>query len=87
MPVLPNAKATHAASTKPTEAPYPIFAVLVKDARFINGRSLKCGPTSRAQARGADDVVRDSGTGPAIPRSLQRFVRRFGVSGGWHTRA
>jgi hypothetical protein len=34
-----------------------------------------CGLTSRAQARGADDVVRDSGTGDAIPRCLQRFVR------------
>ena len=31
--------------------------------------------TSRAQARGADDVVRESGTGDAIPRCLQRFVR------------
>ena len=31
--------------------------------------------TSRAQARGADDVLRDSGTGTAIPRCLQRFVR------------
>src|ERR1017187_9955709 len=31
--------------------------------------------TSRAQARGVDDVVRDSGTGDAIPRCLQRFVR------------
>ena len=33
------------------------------------------GLTSRAQARGVDDVLRDSGTGPAIPRCLQRFVR------------
>jgi hypothetical protein len=43
--------------------------------------------TSRAQARGADDVVRDSGTGlssiapateeAAIPRWLQRFVRQL----------
>jgi hypothetical protein len=31
--------------------------------------------TSRAQARGADDVLRDSGTESAIPRCLQRFVR------------
>src|ERR1017187_5552610 len=31
--------------------------------------------TSRAQARGTDDVLRESGTGPAIPRCLQRFVR------------
>ena len=30
--------------------------------------------TSRAQARGADDTLRDSGTGDAIPRCLQRFV-------------
>src|ERR1035437_1113940 len=37
-----------------------------------------CILTSRAQARGADDVLRDSGTGPAIPRCLQRFVRRHG---------
>ncbi len=28
---------------------------------------------SRAQARGADDVLRGSGTGPATPRCLQRF--------------
>ena len=34
--------------------------------------------TSRAQARGADDVLRDSGTGTAIPRCLQRFVRPTG---------
>ena len=33
--------------------------------------------TSRAQARGADDVVRECGTGDAIPRCLQRFVRRI----------
>ncbi len=31
--------------------------------------------TSRAQARGADDVLRDSGTESPIPRCLQRFVR------------
>src|ERR1035437_6897924 len=37
--------------------------------------SVLCGLTSRAQARGADDVVRESGTGDAIPRCLQRFVR------------
>jgi len=36
--------------------------------------SVSCGLTSRAQARGADDVLRDSGTGTAIPRCLQRFV-------------
>ena len=31
--------------------------------------------TSRAQARGVDDALRDSGTGTAIPRCLQRIVR------------
>ncbi len=31
--------------------------------------------TFRAQARGADDVIRASGIDPAIPRCLQRFVR------------
>src|ERR1039458_10175576 len=36
----------------------------------------RCCLTSRAQARGADDSLRDSGTGDAIPRCLQRFVRR-----------
>ena len=37
-----------------------------------------CCLTSKAQARGADDVLRDSGTGDAIPRCLQRFVRHPG---------
>src|ERR1039458_4628156 len=32
--------------------------------------------TSRVQARGADGVLRDSGTGPAIPRCLERSVRQ-----------
>ena len=36
-----------------------------------------CGLTSRAQARGVDDVLRDSGTGPAIPRCLQLFDTPF----------
>lgn len=30
--------------------------------------------TTKAQARGADDVARDSGTGCAIPRWLKRFA-------------
>jgi hypothetical protein len=38
---------------------------------FIIG-GVSCCLTSRAQARGADDVLRDSGTGTAIPRCLQR---------------
>lgn len=33
--------------------------------------------TSRTQVRRADDVVCESGTGAAIPRCPQRFVRRL----------
>src|SRR5258706_12598021 len=50
----------------------------------INNSNHRCGLTSRAQTRGADDVVRDSGTGSAIPRCLQRFVRSCLFGGkGW----
>ncbi len=35
-----------------------------------------CRLTSRAQARGTNQRQPRSGTGPAIPRCLQRFVRR-----------
>ena len=45
---------------------------------FIVLCRARCRLTSRAQARGADDVLRDSGTGRAIPRCLQRFVRPLG---------
>jgi hypothetical protein len=44
----------------------------------INGYSPEewaaMNPNARAQARGADDVLRDSGTESPIPRCLQRFV-------------
>ena len=39
--------------------------------------------TSRAQARVADDVLRDSGTATAIPRCLQRFVRFHGAASAY----
>src|ERR1035438_2174541 len=53
-----------------------------------SGETVKkpCNLSSRAQARGADDVLRDSGTETAIPRCLQQFVRpRFHNSMGAST--
>jgi hypothetical protein len=45
-----------------------------------HAKCVSCRLTSRTQARRADDVLRDSGTGDAIPRCLQRFVRLLCIS-------
>ena len=51
------------------------FQKLSRPCLYSSGVMSRSGLTSRARAREADDVLRDSGTGPAIPRCLQRFVR------------
>src|ERR1022692_4847844 len=49
--------------------------VLTVNQDFVFLHDVRSGLTSRAQARGANQHEPRSGTGTAIPRCLQRFVR------------